>query len=155
MTENAFLICASFFPDESADPLLDEHFRRSLGAANYQNLFNKDKSESSSSHLEHRDTREKTPPSSPSNSNLNSSSGKLSSLSSPPLSVGKESPPRAMDIDIHPDDPEVKIEADESNDGHAAPPQDENKDPVRAFHEDMEGYTGENGIQTFQSGTCS
>lgn len=126
--------------------MLDEHFRRSLGAANYQNLFNKDKSESAGSpHLEHRDTREKTPPSSPSNSNLNSSSGKLSSLSSPPLSVGKESPPRAMDIDIHPDDPEVKTEADDSNDGHAA--QDENKDPVRAFHEDMEGYTGENIIR--------
>jgi len=30
--------------DSSADPLLDEHFRRSLGA-NYENLFKKDKEE--------------------------------------------------------------------------------------------------------------
>jgi len=79
--------------DSSADPLLDEHFRRSLGAANYENLFKKDKEDGGKKMDDKSDGDE-------------------------PMDTKEEEEDETQERKVH------------------------GRDPIRAFKEDMEGYTG-------------
>jgi len=109
--------------NSSSDPLLDEHFRRSLGA-DYESLFKK-KSDSESSSASSSST-ESTPPKVPdqvvvNTGTLKSSEAKLNNSS---------------------DSKKTETSSASSNDSR----EDSTKvdDPVKAFQEDleMEGYTG-------------
>ena len=65
-----------FLLDSSADPLLDEHFRRSLGEQKYRSLFNEGEGSGGG---------QRSPPAQPSpTSSTTSSSAKVSPKSAPP-----------------------------------------------------------------------
>ena len=102
--------------DSSADPLLDEHFRRSLGA-DYESLFKKKSSSNSDSESS---STESTPPKVP-------------------------QMPRE-DKDSSKDQTTTKTNNGDKNNKHVEATEDLTQvaDPVKAFQEDMEmeGYTG-------------
>lgn len=109
--------------DTSADPLLDEHFRRSLGA-NYKNLFKKDSS-SSSSHSPLMSSSPKRDPMEQERKRIKTEPPEMPGLA--PVAVPVAVPAAAI------------AGASRSN---------KPKDPVREFQEDMEGYTGERESET-------
>jgi len=101
--------------DSSADPLLDEHFRRSLGEQKYRSLFNEGKG------LGEAGRSPPSPASAPSpTSSTTSSSAKVSPKSAPPPH------PHSLPV-VQPSAAAAAV------------------DPVKAFHDDMEseGYTVE------------
>ena len=146
--------------DSSADPLLDEHFRRALGEKNYESIFNNKKGENIS-------TEQKSPPISSS-----SNTTKLSrpQASSPHQALHSSTPnevARASRIDPHrPRSPAnsslnsssssitsseisvTRITPKSSPDGKSEQQisSEVDVDPVKAFQDDMkledEGYTG-------------
>ena len=158
MYDKIFLNLITFYiiSDSSADPLLDEHFRRALGEKNYESIFNNKKGEAMTSEPKsppissssNRDSLSRpqaySPPSylhsstasridhhgprSPiHSSSLNSSS---SSITSSEISVTRITPKSS---------PVGKSE-------QAPYPSEVDVDPVKAFQDDMkledEGYTG-------------
>ena len=123
---------SKFFSDSSSDPLLDEHFRRSLGA-DYESLFKKKSGDSESSSASSSST-ESTPPKVPDQIVVNTN-GKLPTFKN---SEAKQNNLLSSDS--------IKIEASSAVSSNDSPNEDSTKvdDPVKAFQEDleMEGYTG-------------
>ena len=161
-------ILVNFIPfylisDSSADPLLDEHFRRALGEKNYESIFNNKKGEAVTSE----------PKSPPISSSSNADHLSRPTAYSPPSylhsSTANEASLRASRIDHH--GPRSPIHSSSLNSssssitsseisvtritpksspvgkGEQAPyPSEVDVDPVKAFQDDMkledEGYTG-------------
>ena len=107
--------------DSSADPLLDEHFRRSLGEQKYRSLFNADES--------HHQRRASPPV------------GHQPGFAPP--NAGAPSPTSST--------PSASSSAKVSPKSAKEPTAAAAVDPVKAFHDDMEseGYTGTNDTQLF------
>ena len=114
-----------YFLDSSADPLLDEHFRRSLGA-NYESLFKKKSSSSTASDSESSST-ESTPPKVPQMPPKNQDSP-------------KDSSPKTNDTNNKGDNNDKAASDDNDSKDDAT----QVADPVKAFREDMEmeGFSG-------------
>ena len=161
-------ILVNFIPfylisDSSADPLLDEHFRRALGEKNYESIFNNKKGEAMTSE----------PKSPPISSSSNADHLSRPTAYSPPSylhsSTANEASLRASRIDHH--GPRSPIHSSSLNSSSSsitsseisvtritpksspvgkseqAPyPSEVDVDPVKAFQDDMkledEGYTG-------------
>ena len=161
-------ILVNFIPfylisDSSADPLLDEHFRRALGEKNYESIFNNKKGEAVTSE----------PKSPPISSSSNADHLSRPTAYSPPSylhsSTANEASLRASRIDHH--GPRSPIHSSSLNSSSSsitsseisvtritpksspvgkseqAPyPSEVDVDPVKAFQDDMkledEGYTG-------------
>ena len=127
-----------YFSDASSDPLLDEHFRRSLGA-DYESLFKKKTSTGSGD-------SESSSPSSSTNSSINEST--QSPKVPDQLVVSTNISHQTIQKQLNRSD--TKTSPTESA-NCSSNLQDNNKedstqvdDPVKAFQEDleMEGYTG-------------
>ena len=114
-----------YFLDSSADPLLDEHFRRSLGA-NYESLFKKKSSSSTASDSESSST-ESTPPKVPQMPPKNQDSP-------------KDSSPKTNDANNKGDNNDKATSDDNDSKDDAT----QVADPVKAFRKDMEmeGFSG-------------
>jgi len=121
--------------NSSSDPLLDEHFRRSLGA-DYESLFKK----------------KSAGPDSESSSSSSSASSNASSMMSTSMSSTESTPPKVPDqvvVNATPATSSIVGPAKQnSSDSDSSIREDSNtkvNDPVKAFQEDlqMEGYTVE------------
>lgn len=137
--------------DSLADPLLDDHFRRSLGEKNYRSLFdNKDK-KSEAPTKPRQPTPSSPPPRSPPTSSSPSSSS--SPTSSTEVSPGREPRPEELAHQVREAAAAAASAAAAAaaavaavDRGHVSDDGDEmdEEDPVKSFHidMDMEGYTG-------------
>jgi len=123
--------------NSASDPLLDEHFRRSLGA-DYESLFKKKSGDSESSSASSSST-ESTPPKVPDQVVVNSGGFKPS----PILKTCSEAKQNIVSSDS------IKIETTSPASSNDSIPRESDStkvdDPVKAFQEDqeMEGYTVE------------
>ena len=169
--ENVPTILFSYkFSDSSADPLLDEHFRRALGEKNYESIFNNKKGDAQNS-------EPRSPPISSSSCNiemmskprvclppsyLHSCSAEDASRHSRTDPHGPRSPANSLlnsssssitssEISV------TRITPKSSPDGKSEhkTSSDMDVDPVKAFQDDMkledEGYTGMTVFLVFKS----